>query len=380
MTTSCIDEYVPDIGTYENALVVDGSFSNSENPSIVTLTRTVRFNEYELPYETNAEVQIRVMGGASHYLNEVSDGIYHTDPNEFRGVPGRSYQLKIQTASGALYESDWQELLPPSHISDIRKEFEDQFGLDVDDPIDRGIQIYLDGEQTENEYPYFRWSFLETYEYRVPFPTRVDYTSDKEILPHDRKVELCWKYLPSEKILLTSTENQKENIITDQPIQFISINDERLFYKYAILIRQHTIHKETYEYYRNIQQTTETSGSLFDPIPTENFGNLRSLNDSEPVIGYFEVAGIDERRIWVDRDELPFNPVIPTGFENCPEIVINTTNPRFYNARIEFYLRQGMVLVDSLFPFITWAGFTMSTPRCADCTVTGTNIKPAFWP
>ena len=376
---ACVDLYTPDIGEYQDALVVDAVFSNSFVPSKVVLTRTVNYNDLNIIPEEEAIVEILEMDGPRHRLVEQSPGIYQSDPDQFQGIPGRSYQLNITTRDGSSYESDWEIMNNPVPIANIEKVYEEIPVFDQSYELDKGINLYLSSVNESTETHYYRWSFEETFEFRVPFPSKVDFTEAQEVIPHNRELETCWRTINSSKTLIASSENAQDGSISKQPIQFVSVNDERLLIKYSILIRQHSISKSTYTYHKNILETTETTGSLFDPIPTENFGNMHSLNGNLPIIGYFEVAGIDEERLWISKEEIPTNPLIPTGFEACPEVTINTTNRFIYNWQIRRNLERGLVLVDSLFPFVNWTGFLMTTPRCADCTLTGTNVKPDYW-
>ena len=62
----------------------------------------------------------------------------------------------------------------------------------------------------------------------------------------------------------------------------------------------------------------QNQGALFDPIPYSLTGNIKCVSDRNlPILGYFIVAGASEKRIFIDRSELPeeYRPV--SGFEDC---------------------------------------------------------------
>ncbi|MEO0340477.1 MAG: hypothetical protein AAF242_14860 [Bacteroidota bacterium] len=130
---------------------------------------------------------------------------------------------------------------------------------------------------------------------------------------------------------------------------------------------------------RKVVEINQTTGSLFDPIPNEVFGNVRSTsNNNQPVLGYFGVAGVSEKRIFVTREELPmgFNtPPSPACLEDTIQVgdfgLLNdftkTGNKVFHN-----YLRAeiGGAII----------GYLVSEPKCIFCEDNGaTNQRPDFW-
>ena len=60
-----------------------------------------------------------------------------------------------------------------------------------------------------------------------------------------------------------------------------------------------------YEYLQDLQRVTESVGGLFDSQPYEILGNIRSMDPSIPVLGFFSAGFINEKRTFVRFSDLP---------------------------------------------------------------------------
>lgn len=65
------------------------------------------------------------------------------------------------------------------------------------------------------------------------------------------------------------------------------------------IVRQLSISKVAFEYWRMVRELVNNTGSVFDSPPAQVRGNLYHVNDSEEVVlGYFEVAKSKVSRIY----------------------------------------------------------------------------------
>ncbi len=383
---SCVETYEPEVGDYESSLVVDGLFSDSDSPSRVILSTSFAYDEDEVPYISDATVVIEEQNGPNHQLSEVEPGTYETNPEEFKGVIGNSYRLRIRLPDGEEYETEWAMMTAAAPIGDITYELETREVDEIGAPLVRGIQFYLNTASDGDANPFYRWEWEETYIYNHPKPQYVTVTFPArkravfEDVPLDEFEGFnCWKSNKSTSILIESTEGLTENNVKDFPLHFVDDSSPRLYIRYSLLVKQYALDKEYHEFLRKVVEVNQTTGSLFDPIPNEIFGNVQSTSDNNrPVLGYFGVAGVSEKRIFVTREDLPigFNaPPSPVCLEDTIglgefELLHDFTesgNKVFYN-----YLRAeiGGAII----------GYLVSEPKCIFCEDNdASNERPDFW-
>ena len=212
----------------------------------------------------------------------------------------------------------------------------------------------------------FRFPFLH-WEYGI-YPTEDLFITIRWEIPRT-----CWRTEFSKDVIILSTEAFEEDRISDFPVRFISTSEPQLYLKTSVLVKQYSLSKETFEYWRNLKRINEDPGGFFDPIPTELIGNITNINDpEEPVLGFFSADGINTKRIFIAREDLPTVP-LSTGFESC----VYDTLDQF---EMGFFVRtQGVYVQDVISITGAVIGYGATSKRCADCTIEGTREKPDFW-
>ncbi len=384
---TCVDPYQPEVGDYESTLVVDGVFTNSDEPSQVYLSRSFDYNAIEAPVVTGAQVMIEDDQGNSIMLEETKDGTYETNPIQFRGQIGRSYRLLINTPDGNRFESPWEVMKAAPPIETIEAEFMER---EPDDPLQGpipGLQLYLSTRDSEKNTRYYRWEFEETYQYLLRHPPviRAEFGSppgrgNDEIIDidvADFEGFRCWKTEESRQILVASTENLTEDVVSDFPLHFISDRTPRLAYRYSILVKQYALSKENFEFLNTVRELNQTTGSLFDAIPNEVFGNISSSDGKNiPVLGYFSVAGISTKRVFYDRSDSPFTSFPPLG-PTC----LNDTIPLSFGTLYSKLNFNSWKLYDyHVNDNDERIGYLLSRLPCTRCAGNdATNVEPDFW-
>jgi hypothetical protein len=209
---------------------------------------------------------------------------------------------------------------------------------------------------------YFRWEYLETYEYHARYDAFYFCKNDQVIprLPSEHTF-VCWKNRSSTELLLASSAGLSSDLIFEQPLIFIPRATQPLSVKYSLEVKQTALPKAAYDYLQNLRKNTELTGSIFDPQPSQTSGNIRSLDDpSEPVLGYIYASTVQKQRIFISNDDLaPWGYQItgchafPSGSFGCPYVPL----------------------------YQTVGGFLWTDPECADCTFDGGTLeKPDYWP
>ena len=70
-------------------------------------------------------------------------------------------------------------------------------------------------------------------------------------------------------------------------------------------LKQYAWTKEGYEFLDRMRKNTETTGSVFDPQPSELNSNIHNVADAtEPVIGYFNIIISERQQALYDENKL----------------------------------------------------------------------------
>lgn len=380
---ACIEPYEPEVGEYERTLVVDGIMTDGASPFKIQLSRSFPYSSEENPAIANAQVFIETEQGEKIRLAETNPGIYENDPSVFKGETGKSYRLLITTPEGNQFESDWQQL-KPSPSFDLAVAYQEK--LNSNNEVELGAQINLSTADGENNTRFYRWEFEETYEYLLLYPPRIEVKFGNrpgngldeilDIPPSDFEGYTCWQTADSKNIMIATTENLAQDVIQDFPLHYIDARTSRLYRRYSILVKQYALSEDYFDYLKKVEEVNETTGSLFDPIPNEFFGNITSSDGRDlPVLGYFAIAGIQEKRIFIERADLPVGLAAPYG----PFCASDTLSLNFKTLYQE--LNKGNYLYDYNYtPFGDIIGYLVTKPSCAKCEASNaSNIRPDFW-
>lgn len=384
---TCVEPFEPEVGTYDSTLVVDGIFNDGEEPSRIFLSSSFAYSENENIPIQGAQVVIEEEQGGRTILVESTPGVYQTDPSTFKGEVGKSYRLLVNTPDGNAFESSWEQMKASPAIEDLHYAIEERAPDDPNLQPVPGAQIYLSTKDTENNTRYYRWEFEETYQYSLPHPPAIRATfgdppgrgnDEVQYIPlSEWEGAVCWKTEYSQQILIATTENLSQDFVKDFPVYFVSNKTTRLSKRYSMLIKQYAISQSYYKYLEKVEAINETTGSLFDPIPNELFGNIRSVNGKEiPVLGYFGVAGIAATRIFINREDLPVDLRMP-----YQPLCLNDTIPLSFSRLYSETKFRHRALYDYNYNLVgTPIAYLLTDPICASCAANNaTNVKPDFW-
>jgi len=332
------------------------------------LSRSIDAWEPDSQYKMvdNAQVTIIDDLGNNIVFNQSESGKYLSD---FEPQHERTYQLHIIDEFGNEYQSE-QELMEftPDIDSIYWKMKIDPYS---EDEAYQGIDIRVSTHDDESQYSYYKWDWTETWEIHARYWTVFEYING-EIVVTNRIPYACWLEDSTADIIIGNTESLSKNRITDKIIQVIPFTQNKLHVRYTILARQYAMDKEAYIFWHNLQNSNETSGSLFDRQPTELKGNIRNIsNPQEPVMGYFDIYAVKKKRLFIDRDEIPVVRAISDGYSHCKPIRISGGDIEKYAMKgyhfYELVRDQGNVYWDVV------------QEDCSDCRTRGSDIKPPFW-
>jgi len=385
----CKQAYNPrPVAQATNYLVVEGAINTGTDSTIIRLSRTVpiSFKARATP-ELGAVVTIVGNGGASYPCIEAGKGYYKAVG---LNVTTGNFGLKINTGDGKTYQSDPVPVKnsPPidSVYYKIKSNSVDVFGKIQSD----GVEVYADTHDPANNTRYYRWDYLATYEFHSAFNSMLilqTFPVDSVVQrPLSDQIYTCWRNDTSSTIVLNSSAKLARDVISQNPIAFISSTAEELESRYSILVKQYALTADAYNYYTQLKKNTEQLGGVFDPQPSQLTGNIHCVsNPSEPVLGYITAGASAKTRIYIDNRKLPAWLAL-TPYHDCildTDLYIRTlpSGAVIDEVRDEIYSGYNIPIV----PYKpdprlkNPLGYTGSSPICVDCSLRGTNKQPNFW-
>lgn len=384
---TCIDPYVANLENFESVLVVDALLTDEQISNYVRLSRTTRTAD-EIPAAvTGARVTITDDTGSNTLLTERYPGDYRTDSLLFVGIPGRSYTLTIETSGGERYESAPGLMYTVPDIDSLYFG-RDQLFSEETGTFREGLSFYIDtrGESASN---YYRWSYDEWWKFSVPDPKLFDYLNDSTILPVAEIKQICWGHNRSNVIdIETTTAGNPEEFIM-KPIHFVASEEsDRLLVQYCLEVRQMSVSKEEYQFWKLMSELHEAGGDIFEKQPFQIISNIMSTTDpKERVIGYFQVSGVKTKRTYVTFSQVADYGLPIYHYECDREEKGPSDYPSISPGEGMTFDEINWAHLNSGYTFIkpvynannTLFRLVFVKPLCADCTVAGSLEKPWFW-
>jgi len=288
--------------------------------------------------------------------------------------------LKIVSADGRVYQSDMVEVRTTPPIDTL------YYTTDNTE-----VNIFTATHDPANNTRYYRWDFTETYIYETPRTTNFIYNGSIKYISQrvvsrtpDQYINLCYDTDTATSIILNSSAKLARDVINNNPITQIPSVSEKILHRYSILVKQYALTSEAYNFWQNLKKNTEQLGSIFDALPSEVNGNIHCVsNPSEPVIGYMSVCSVSQKRIFIDRTELPVWPyILPTC--NVPGMTISWLRQQGIPVALTNGVDIPVAPIGSGFDKVHQDSVYSVSVReysCVDCRYHnfGTTLKPTFW-
>lgn len=372
LVVSCKEKYVPPFNSPPTGyLVVEGNI-NSGGATTVSLSRSAALEGNTRLLEKGATVQVEGEDNSTYPLPETSAGQYTAGMLQLNNTV--KYRLHIRTAEGKEYQSDFEAIKITPAIDSISWQRENG-----------DVKLYVNAHDDQNNTKYYQWDYVETWEFRSPYPSLLKYTDvktpngqetilgykDSVTFSYDETIATCWRSQISTSLLIGSTAKLVKDVVY-LPIATIPNASKKLSVLYSIYLRQTALTKEAYEYLDKMKKNTEGNGSIFDPQPSELKGNIHCISSpNELVIGYITASTLEVRRRFIYRREVP-------GWNyttDCQSIIIDNKPDSIAKYRAWVPSDINSKLRSEILSFTA-----VGSLSCIDCTIEGTNVKPSFWP
>ena len=361
----CRKPYIPAVLVKaDKYLVVDG-FINSSPGGITTiiLSRTKKLTDtvVNIP-EQGAQVAIQSAAGNSYALQETgANGRYVSDVLTLDNKG--QYKIVITTAGNNQYQSDLISVKQTPPIDSI-----------VWRQDNKGINLYANTHDPLNNTRYYRWQYIQTWEYHSQLETVWGVENGIAYLrTPEQQVHVCYTTTPSSSILTGTSASLAQDRISDALLGNIAQNDSTLNYRSSFLVQQYALTPAAYFYWQIIKKNSEELGSLFDLQPSQLEGNIHNINNAgEPVVGYISATNLQEKRIFINNADLQ-NWQPAAGSYNC--MVVDT--PQDPN---NFLIINYPDTSYAPWYYVSMGPLKLAKKTCLDCTLSGgVNIKPSYW-
>jgi hypothetical protein len=360
---ACREHYLPPVAEIDSRYLVVEGFINAQGRTDIILTRTTRIiDTVTILREQGAIVAIIGEDNSIVPLLEDTAGHYRSDSVSLN--KSLKYSLSIKTSDGKSYQSDFLAVKKTPPIDSVvwRNEFD-------------GVNIYVNSHDDIKNSRYYKWSYDAVWEVHSRWGVLLPYVNgDISVTTSEEQNKLfyCWHHESPSIIILGSTASLADNVISMIPVFNIPLHSEPLAVRFSIVVKQIALDKPAYQFYQSMKKNTETTGSIFGPLPTELSTNIHCVsNPSEPVVGYMTVSTEEKsKRIFISNSDVPdWN-----YHSGCASILVDNdanVSQHFYNNVLIPYdvKRMGLAVL----------GYYASTRECMDCRTRGSNVKPSYW-
>ena len=320
-------------------------------------------------------IRIEDSDGGLIFSSTKADNGSSTIVIDTRTAPAKGrYRLCVEDlGTSRKYVSSWQEVNPPAEIDDLTYIWDENT-----------MTLCLSAHSIEG--CYFRWAYVEDYKFHADRPRDYifNYDQNKEIeLPEtDYSTYWCWSTNSSREVDLVATTGLEDNRLVAHKFLTFSRSSIRLQTRYRMTIYLSCISADAYRYLDNLKITSDFTGDLFTPLPSDVNGNITCVEDpKEKVIGYVDVCQISTKEFYLDEKAYQLYAPgrrQPTSFIPINEWNKNGTNP--YPLDLRYFWDKGFAPVYEGADGEGNSGIVWDYKRCTDCRMSGGVLeKPEGW-
>ncbi|MBO0323073.1 DUF4249 domain-containing protein [Muricauda sp. CAU 1633] len=378
--TSCIEPFDASYADFESALVIDAVLTNEMKQQHIVLSRTYEFEEEVPSAESNATITVMDSNGNQYAFSDTGNGMYLSD-QAFAAELGVEYQLFITTRDGRSYGSDPVPLTTGTTTIDqiTVNRITNDFGED-------GMAIFVDSFDPSGNSVNYRYDYEETFRVIAPDWNQTILVGDPQggcnVVEEPNRIyeRVCYPTVNSNRIIQTTTKDFDEDRVANFMVRFIDRSNYIISYRYSILVRQYVQSIGAYTFYRTLGDLS-SSENLFSQIQTGFLqGNVFSTdNQNEQVLGYFDVASVDEKRIFFNYSDFYPDEPLPPYVQDCRPSTPVIANPGGCVLRPILESGTAVFVGDNASPADGEGPYLIAPIVCGDCSVLGTAEVPEFW-
>ena len=363
--SQCLEPYNPTFKTEDlNVLVIEGYINAGHGQTSIKISKASPLGSgQQILHEKEAIVIIESSVGESYALTESPEGTY-TSLSLDLSIENQ-YRLFIKLKNGKEYRSKFTPVKVTPAIDSVYWEVKPDL-----------LNIYIGTHDVSNNTRYYQWSYQEDWQIQSVQPAFLVYEDDTVKFRSNAEIKLmlnCWKSARPQNIIIASSALYDKDEMK-YSINRLSYSGERTNVKYSTIVKQHALQKEEYDYILLLLKNSDIGGTFFDPMPSQLYGNIHNENAAdEIVIGYIAAYTTQTDTLFIERNELPFDPSRPSclvrKFEMFDQDSLNKymRPPLYYDPIDTWYDGRGN----------PW--MSIIERSCVDCRVYGSTVKPDYW-
>jgi len=324
---SCIDRINIRVPNASNSqLVVDGLITDEPGPYTVKLSMSSKIESF-LEFSTRpvslAKVTIFDNEGNAELLDEINDGdgIYQTKPDGIRGVVGREYFIRIETYEGEVYESIPDRMNPVGEIDNLYYTLEAFQPLDA--PTEYGFRVYVDAQGVPDSDNLFRWKFIGTYEINTNPELHTIVCRQGLCCPDPRPCSgfilnsigviqtisnctccTCWVNQFEDKPYVSDNLFISDGKFKNIAVAYVPVDYWTFLIKYRFEVKQMSLSRMAFDYWKTIQSQKEGGSSLFQPPTGKIRTNIFEKNGANEVQGIFYASAVKLKQKYLTSESV----------------------------------------------------------------------------
>ncbi len=312
---ACIDPYTVDLAKNNKVLVVEGLLTDDiQNPDTISIQYSTSINgNIKMIAIPSLQPVIKIVdSGKEIKLIEYDKGKY-LPPKDFQIKQDEKYSLKF-TINGQKYESTPESITITPSITNIYEKFNPTSRLSDDGKAQLSAnEVFIDFKDTPNEDNYYLWRYTLYERLQHCFTcaySMYDFKKESCIPPEAYLREPyydygclneCYAVIRGSQINIFSDKLSEGSLVKGRLVGKIPY-----YYPYGCLVEveQICISPEAFTFFKVLESQSQSNGGLADVPPAAIVGNIKnSTNPTEKVVGYFGIANIQRKKIWIDRKQ-----------------------------------------------------------------------------
>ncbi|WP_198045120.1 DUF4249 domain-containing protein [Spirosoma montaniterrae] len=298
----------------ERRLVVDGLITDEPPPYPIKLTYSGNLSRSLLiPDELAINGAVVFvddnLGNRTQLLQDpLNPAFYWLRDARLRGVPGRSYTLRVTLPDGTRYQSRPERMAPVPELERVYGEYRES---DRNTSQLNTFLVRIDTQDPPTPGNYYRWQAM----CYMPVWSGSDPLRGRGAISYAPFYGLLTNVLSDQ---LINGNRVAGRLVLTPPLVGLGAQ--------YVEVRQYSLSREAYQYWTRYEQQLARSGTLFDAQPASIEGNVYAAGDSTRLaLGYFGVSAVSRRRIVMETDTLDYNDFVarfgPVLFSNTPPSV-----------------------------------------------------------
>ena len=340
----CEEYFVPNIDSVQPVYTFEGYVTDQPGPYCVKIMKAGGYSaKKRLSYVSDATVTIECKDGPSYRLTYDSAGCYYTDSTEFVGKVAYSYRLKVETADGKQFESEYEQMPSCPDIDELTAQYYQKKILSYDgnfyhDDIERGIQV-MNTTYAYYHTPYYRYDcklILQSQQRYTNPPMNFDRYIFRPISSYGNLYianakDYVNQYIKGNQLYSTSTKlllhYSDPSIIEDMEFEVTNCGE-------YVKVTQYSMTEAQYKYWYAINYQLESKNYLFGQMEYQVEGNIKcTSNPDEKALGFFGASAVKSKIRAFTMHESN-NKVITYDIKTFPD----TDTTIIYNSRPRFAL------------------------------------------